>query len=170
MIDKTGFELMARYNQWMNEKIYAVCADIPDAARRKDLGAFFKSIHGTLNHLMYGDKAWMNRFTGQSIENLSMDKELYSDFDKLRKERERMDRDIIEWSRRLQPDWLAADFEFTSKVDNKPRTMPAWALVMHMFNHQTHHRGQVTTLIKQLGHEPGVTDIPFMPQFQAGKQ
>lgn len=170
MIDKTGFELMARYNQWMNEKIYSVCADIPDVDRKKDLGAFFKSIHGTLNHLMYADSAWMNRFTGKPLDNFKMDHELYSDFDELRKERQSKDRDIIEWTSQLQPDWLAADFDFTSKVDNKKRCMPAWVLVTHMFNHQTHHRGQVTTLIKQLGHEPGVTDIPFMPQFQAGNQ
>jgi uncharacterized damage-inducible protein DinB len=58
------YQLMADYNHWMNQKLYAICAEIPDEKRKEDLGAFFQSIHGTLNHLLYGDRAWMGRFTG----------------------------------------------------------------------------------------------------------
>lgn len=78
-----------------------------------------------------------------------------------------MDREILEWVKRLNPDWLARPFEFTCGVDGRTRVQPAWALVTHMFNHQTHHRGQLTTLIKQLGYEPGITDIPWLPALQA---
>ena len=165
MIDKTQFELMARYNQWMNTKLFAVCAEIPDADRKKDMGAFFKSIHGTLNHLLYGDKSWMGRFKGKSIDGLKMGVDLYSDFEELRQEREKTDLEIIDWSKNLEDNWLNGDFEFTSKVDGITRNIPAWAVVTQMFNHQTHHRGQLTTLIKQLGHEPGITDIPWLPEF-----
>ena len=162
---KTQFELMARYNQWMNKKLYTVCAEIPDADRKKDMGAFFKSIHSTLNHIMYADKAWMGRFTGKSIGGVKVGVDLYSDFDELRKEREKMDQKIIEWTRSLESDWLNAELTFTSKLNGKTSTLPYWAAVTQLFNHQTHHRGQLTTLLKQLGHEPGITDIPWMPEF-----
>jgi uncharacterized damage-inducible protein DinB len=65
MYEGDYFQLMAQYNRWMNQKLYAVCAEIPDAERKRDLGALFKSIHGTLNHLLYGDKALMGRFVGE---------------------------------------------------------------------------------------------------------
>ena len=162
---KIQFELMARYNQWMNDKLYAVCAEIPDADRKNDMGAFFKSIHSTLNHIMFADKAWLARFTGKSIDGLKMGVDIYSDFEELRKEREKMDREIIEWTETLEPDWLNSELTFTSKVDGKTHKLPNWAAVTQLFNHQTHHRGQLTTLLKQLGHEPGITDIPWMPEF-----
>jgi uncharacterized damage-inducible protein DinB len=165
MVDKIQFEMMARYNQWMNRKIYAVCAEVPDDDRTKDMGAFFKSIHATLNHLLYGDKAWMGRFTGNPFLTDNMGVDLYSDFEELRKEREKMDQQIIEWSQTLTPEWLDSEMTYTSKVDNKSRTMPNWAAVTQLFNHQTHHRGQITTLIKQLGKDPGPTDVPWLPEF-----
>jgi uncharacterized damage-inducible protein DinB len=166
---KNHFELMARYNQWMNENLYRVAADIPDALRKKDLGAFFKSVHGTLNHLLYGDKSWMGRFTGQPYTVTVIGQELYTDFEQLRTERAAMDSQIIDWSKGLSPQWLDSPFTYTSNVDRKTRTLPTSALVMHMFNHQTHHRGQVTTLLKQLGHDPGNTDIPWLPEFEVAE-
>ena len=166
MIAKNTFELMARYNQWMNEKLYQVCAGISDQERKKDLGAFFKSVHGTLNHLLYGDKAWMARFLGKPLAVSAIGEELHQDFDGLRADRRALDQQILHWSHALSPQWLDLPFDYTSNVDGKTRVLPAWALVMHMFNHQTHHRGQVTTLIKQLGHDPGITDLPWLPEFE----
>lgn len=157
---------MARYNRWMNRNLFSVCADIPDADRRKDMGAFFKSIHKTLDHIFYGDKAWMNRFVGKPV-GVDIGQELHADFASLSKARQRMDNSIIEWADELDSEWLQADFEYTSNVDGKTRVLPAWILVTHMFNHQTHHRGQVTTLIKQLGHDPGITDIPWLPDLNS---
>jgi uncharacterized damage-inducible protein DinB len=162
---RNQFQLMARYNQWMNRKLYAVCAGIADEKRRQDLGAFFKSIHGTLNHLLYGDRSWMGRFVGQPFKVTVIGQDLYADFADLRRERELTDETIVAWSQTLDPQWLNSDFEYTSNVDGKTRVLPTWVLVMHMFNHQTHHRGQVTTLMKQLGHDPGETDVPWMPEF-----
>jgi len=166
MYDGDHFHLMARYNRWMNRKLYAVCAEMSDVQRKRDLGAFFRSIHGTLNHLLYGDMAWMARFTGNPVD-VDLDSELFAEFGALRDARARKDREIVDWADALDPDWLAAPFEYTSKVDGSTRLLPAWVLVDHMFNHQTHHRGQVTTLIKQLGHEPGVTDLPWLPELEA---
>ena len=156
------YETMAEYNQWMNQKLYAICAEIPDEKRKENLGAFFKSIHGILNHLLYGDRAWMGRFSGQPFAG-KIGQELYSNFDVLRQERELMDIQIIEWSKQLSPEWLDQTFEYTSNVDGKTRILPTWVLVTHMFNHQTHHRGQLTTLLSQLGYDPGITDLPWLP-------
>lgn len=167
MYPKTHFELMARYNQWMNEQLYQVCAAIPDEQRKQDLGAFFKSIHGTLNHLLYADQAWMGRFIAQPFQMTAIGQELHAAFAALHLERMATDQQILDWARNLASEWLESPFEYTSNVDGKTRVRPAWILVTHMFNHQTHHRGQVTTLIKQLGYEPGVTDLPWLPEFEA---
>ena len=131
------------------------------------MGAFFRSIHGTLNHLLYGDKAWMGRFKGKPFEVKIIGEDIYSEFEDLRTERIKTDEEIVTWSNSLDSKWLEKPFEYTSNVDGKTRVLPAWILVTHMFNHQTHHRGQVTTLVKQLGIEPGITDIPWMPQFDS---
>ncbi|MBD2022790.1 damage-inducible protein DinB [Leptolyngbya sp. FACHB-36] len=163
MYDGSYYQLMAEYNCWMNQSLYSICSAIPDAKRKQDLGAFFKSIHGTLNHLLYGDKAWMGRFTNQPFSATRIGQDLYADFDALRADREKTDQQILEWSMQLDSDWLSQPFEYTSNVDGKRRVLPTWVLVTHLFNHQTHHRGQVTTLIKQLGYEPGATDIPWLP-------
>lgn len=157
------YQLMAEYNHWMNQKIYSVCAEIPDEKRKQDLGAFFQSIHGTLNHLLYGDKAWMGRFTNNPFSVKIIGQQLYADFDDLRRERENTDLQILEWVKNLDSNWLNQPNEYVSNVDHQQYILPTWVLVTHMFNHQTHHRGQVTTLIKQLGYEPGVTDIPWLP-------
>lgn len=155
---------MANYNQWMNQKLYDLCADIPDQTRKADLGAFFQSIHGTLNHLLYVDRAWMERFTEQPFLTKNSAQILYDDFNEMRVERSMTDAQILEWSKQLTADWLAQPFQYTSNIDGKTRVLPAWILVTHLFNHQTHHRGQLTTLLSQLGYDPGVTDLPWLTQ------
>ena len=156
--------LMARYNRWMNERLYALCANLADDERKKDRGAFFRSIHGTLNHLLFGDIVWMARFQQREGPKRII-AELHADFGELCAAREAMDVRILEWTATLTPQWLAAPFSYVSNVDRRTRTMPAWVLVAHLFNHQTHHRGQLTTLLSQLGIDPGVTDLPFLPEF-----
>jgi len=167
MIDRDYCQTMAEYNQWMNQKLYAVCAEIPDADRKQDRGAFFKSIHGTLNHLLYGDRAWLGRFVNQPFSVRVIGQDLYTEFAELQREREICDREILNWATNVSPDWLAQPFNYTSNVDGETRILPTWVLVTHMFNHQTHHRGQLTTLLSQLGYNPGITDLPWLPSFQA---
>ena len=163
MYNGTHFELMAQYNRWMNRNLYAVCAGIPDAERRKDLGAFFRSVHGTLNHILYADKAWMGRFIKEPFSVKLMGQDLYGDFAELKEERENTDQAIIEWAARLEPAWLDEPLQYRSNVDGNTRVLPAWILVTHMFNHQTHHRGQVHCLLTQLGAKPDDTDLGLMP-------
>jgi uncharacterized damage-inducible protein DinB len=166
MYNQTYYETMAEYNYWINQKLYAICAEIPDHQRREDLGAFFKSIHETLNHLLFGDRVWMGRFIGEPFF-AKIGQELYTDFNQLHQEREITDQQIINWSKNLSSEWLNQPFQYTSGVDKKTRTLLKWILVTHMFNHQIHHRGQLTTLLSQLGYDIGITDLPFAPFLNA---
>ena len=158
---------LASYNHWMNQRLYAVCAELTDAERRQDRGVFFKSIHGTLNHLLLGDRVWLSRFQGTQFRPKGLDEELYADFDELRRERERTDEDIIAWAASLTDEGLAGQLRFTSIVNPAPRTCEMWVAVAQLFNHQTHHRGQVTALLSQCGKDYGVTDLIWLPQVRA---
>ena len=119
-LDRSQYLLLAEYNQWMNQNLYAVCAEIPDEKRKEDLGAFFKSIHGTLNHLLFGDRVWLGRFIGKPYA-ARVGQELYADFAKLRQEREQTDQQILDWAAQLSSDWLNQSFEYTSNIDRKTR-------------------------------------------------
>ncbi|TWO73317.1 damage-inducible protein DinB [Caenimonas sedimenti] len=165
MITAAHCELMAQYNEWMNSRLYAVCASLPDEELRKDRGAFFQSIYGTLNHIAYGDLAFLSRFTGDPNVIPEPKADLFGSFERLKSERAGLDQRILAWSASLTPAWLAEPLTYTSKIDGKTRTVAKWVLVTHMFNHETHHRGQVTTLLSQMGLDMGSTDIPFMPRF-----
>lgn len=156
-------QTMAVYNQWMNQKVYDICADIPEQIRQQNLGTFFQSIHRTLNHLLYGDRVWMGRFLEQAFSAPDLGQNLYNNFEELRQERELTDQEIINWSQQISNEWLAQSLSYTSNIDKKNRILPRWILVTHMFNHQTHHRGQLTTLLSQLGYDIGVTDLPWLP-------
>ncbi|MCW5828133.1 MAG: damage-inducible protein DinB [Deltaproteobacteria bacterium] len=167
------FHIHARYNRWMNRKIYDAAAEFPDAERKRDLGAFFKSIHGTLNHLVLTDRIWLGRFTGDTERFRSLDSSgkpidihslgqvLYEDFAELRHERERTDSDIGKFVDSLSQDVLETPLHYKTS-SGEPCSHPLWWALMHMFNHGTHHRGQTTTLLKQLGKDPGVTDLVAM--------
>lgn len=158
---------MARYNQWMNDHLYAICAELPDAERRKDRGAFFKSIHGTLNHILLADRIWLGRFLGEPFQASSLDQELYHDFGELTQARQDTDRTIIEWANTLTEESLGGDLSYTSMVNPQPRKYEYWLAVTHFFNHQTHHRGQLTTLLSQSGKDIGVTDLIMLPDVVA---
>jgi len=163
MIDAEYCQTMARYGAWMNSKLFTLCAELSDDASKQDRGAFFRSIHGTLNHILSGDLAWLSRFTGDPGSPPPLGAELFADFRQLASEREQCDARLQAWSANVDPDWLVAPMTFTSQTDGIQRTLPTWVLVVHMFNHGTHHRGQLTTLLKQLGLDPGETDIHKVP-------
>jgi uncharacterized damage-inducible protein DinB len=164
------YAVMARYNAWMNRKLYAAAATLTDEERRRDLGAFFHSLHGTLNHLVLTDRAWLVRFTRdpsllRSLDGTMpefsgrLDQELYSDFATLRRERDKTDADIVGWTRSLTAEALVAPIAYYSVAYERNYEHPLWWAVSHFFNHQTHHRGQATTLLLQLGRDPGTTDL-----------
>jgi len=161
------YRAMARYNRWMNDRLYEVCAGIPDEVRKEDRGAFFRSVHGTLNHLLLADRVWLGRFTGRPFAAArSLDQELYSDFDELRRERAKTDDEIEAWVGSLTEEALAEPLRFVSMSDPQEYAIPLWFTTAHFFNHQTHHRGQLTTLLFQVGADSGVTDLLRLPAEQ----
>lgn len=157
------FRTQARYNQWMNEHFYGLCDSISDEERKRDAGAFFKSIHGTLNHLLLGDRLWMSRFLNTVFEVDSLDQELYSDYEELKNERVLTDKSINEYISGLSDEDIKQPLTFRSKVKNADTTLILKDALLHFFHHQTHHRGQVSTLISQQGIDIGVTDMIWMP-------
>ncbi len=155
--------LLAAYNCWMNQRLYTVCAEMADDERKLDRGAFFKSIHGTLNHLLVADSIWMARFEGGNFQFSGLDQELYSDFAELSRARESMDERIETWASELTDATLDGELSYTGIAYPGVRKYKLRVAVTHFFNHQTHHRGQVATLLSQAGKEPGVTDLVAMP-------
>ena len=166
MIDSAYVQRMARYNRWQNENLYGVADRLSEEARRQERGAFFGSIHKTLSHLVWADRIWMSRFTsvprppGGIAESVS----LYPDWENLKAERHEFDGTILHWADAVDPAWLAADHTYYSGAIKRDVTKPRWLLIAHMFNHQTHHRGQVHCLLTQAGGRPSDTDLPFMPE------
>ena len=156
-------ETMARYNRWMNERLYEACTQLTDDQRKRNVGAFFQSVHGTLNHILLADRTWLARFAGEPVLYTSLNQELYSDFSDLQRERKQDDARIVAWAKTLTPDDLACPLRFTGIASPESRTYPLGLVVTHFFNHQTHHRGQVTTLLSQHGIDPGVTDLLRLP-------
>ncbi len=157
------FRHLSDYNRWMNQQLFSVCQEIPDSIRKEDKGAFFRSIHGTLNHLLLVDLIWLTRFQEQPFEFESLEQELYQDFDTLRSERQIADDEIDSWINSLTEEQLAEPFKFHSVIKKRECVYPLGHMVMYFFTHQIHHRGQVTTLIKQVGYEPGDTDLLWLP-------
>jgi uncharacterized damage-inducible protein DinB len=129
----------------------------------RDLGAFFKSILGTLNHLLLADRLWMGRFTGVAYPATRLDEILYADFAQLRAERSMTDQALTDYLDGLSDADLDKPLHYTSLLSPEPRTLRLGDALLHVFHHQTHHRGQVTTLLSQLGVDFGETDLLFIP-------
>ena len=160
---KSQFVIQSHYNQWMNQKLYSVCREVPDEMRKKDMGAFFHSIHGSLNHLLLGDRLWMGRFTGTEFPVESLAQELYRDFEALWKARTEADTAINSWVDALSENDLERIIAFQAIVTQQTHRFRLADALTHFFHHQTHHRGQITTLLSQLGYDFGVTDMMWMP-------
>jgi uncharacterized damage-inducible protein DinB len=163
MIDPSYCLLMARYNRWMNERLYALAGAMPAAERTRDRGAFFGSIHGTLCHLLWADQAWLARFLARPYDVPGYGADMIDDFAELAREREKTDTEILAWAGQLTPERLAAPLRYARKADGRVVQLDGWVGAVHFFNHGTHHRGQVTTLLKQAGIDPGPTDVPWLP-------
>jgi uncharacterized damage-inducible protein DinB len=170
-----NYRLLAKYNRWMNQRLYAACETLGDDERKRERGAFFGSIHRTLNHLVVADQIWLRRFAqcgldhGITLAGLDsalldlppgsqLDTVLFDGWEALRAKREQLDAAIEAW----MADLPEAYPELTMRYGNTrgvQREHPAWQAMTHFFNHQTHHRGQATTLLAQAGVDVGVTDM-----------
>ena len=166
MIDRAYVQRMARYNRWQNENLYGVADTLSDDERRKERGAWFGSIHKTLSHLLWADRIWMSRFADWPKQTVGIpgSVSLFPDWDNLKAERKDSDAKLIDWADTLDAAWIEGDLTWLSGAINREVSKPRWQLLLHFFNHQTHHRGQVHAMLTQAGGRPHDTDLFIMPE------
>lgn len=164
MITQAYVRTMAAYNTAMNRSVYQAASQLSDEQRRQDQGAFFKSIHGTLCHILWGDRMWMSRFDGWPKPEAAIGESprFIEDFATLTRDRQATDAALATWADRVTDIWLAGELAWVSGATQREMRARNDKLVVHMFNHQTHHRGQVHALLTRGGIDPGVTDLPFI--------
>ena len=153
-----NFQMLARYNTLANRKLYDVCSQLSEEELKQTRPAFFKSIHGTLNHILVGDRIWMGRFTGKEMPSTGLDAILYDDFAELREIRVLEDEQIENFMSNLNQDFLTGTISYVNN-QNKVYSDPVNLLLSHFFNHQTHHRGQIHDMLTQTEIAPPVLDM-----------
>ncbi len=153
------FRMLADYNRWANARVYDAAAQLSDGEFHEDRGAFFGSLHGTLNHLLVTDRLWMHRFTGNGDPPAALGVVLHEDLAGLRTAREAEDRRIADWMETLDETALAGDITYTSVLRPGAVTHPLHLAVAHMFNHHAHHRGQCHTILTSMGKPSLVLDL-----------
>ena len=163
------FPMLAAYNGWANARLYDAAARLTDAQYRADRGAFFKSVHGTLNHLLVTDRIWMQRFTGEGDAPDRLDAILHEDLPGLRAARAAEDSRILGWVEGLSDAALAGTISYRRVTTPDLFTQPLAPALSHLFNHQTHHRGQVHALLTGLvGEAPSIDLLPFQRETGIG--
>ncbi len=165
MISPPYIQLMAAYSEWQNKSIYAAAETLTEAERRLDRGAFFGSIHATLNHVLWGDQLWLHRLAGTakpSQPDIPSSIDLHQDWGLLKADRATTDTAMIEWSRRVTEKDVAGELEWYSGITRSEVRRPKWALVVQLFNHGTHHRGQVHAMLTEAGATPEDTDVQYL--------
>ena len=158
---KAHVDMFAGYNAWANRRLYEAAAGLSDAQYREDRGAFFKSVHGTLNHLLVGDRVWMHRFTGEGSPPARLDLILFEDFAGLRAAREAEDRRIVDYAKGLDEAVLAGMIRYRRVTSPETVEQPLALALAHFFNHQTHHRGQAHALLTQLAGRAPELDLLY---------
>lgn len=159
---KAHFVTMAEYNAWANARLYRAAAGLSEELYRTDAGAYFKSLHGTLNHILVADRIWMRRLTGTGEAPRRLDAILFDDLPSLTAARQAEDRRILDFVSGLDESELTGTFEF-STLDGTVIRQPRSEVLAHLFNHQTHHRGQAHAILTRLGvAEPEPLDLLYM--------
>jgi uncharacterized damage-inducible protein DinB len=164
MISPAYVRTMAAYNAEVNRRWYAAADTLTDAQRHADRGAFFGSLHATLAHLVWGDSIWMHRFAGWDRPAAGQDGSpaMIADWTALKSTRIALDARLIAWAATVTQDWLDGDLAWFSGSTQQDLVMNRGLLVTHMFNHQTHHRGQAHAILTAYGARTGDTDLPFV--------
>jgi uncharacterized damage-inducible protein DinB len=156
---------LARYNAWQNKALQGVLDAMDEAERTRDHGAFFGSIQATLNHILWADRMWMARLAGWTRPpgRLAESVALCPTYAAWKADRQRADARLVHWADTLRPIMLRGDLSWFSGATGAEISRPRALCVVHMFNHQTHHRGQVHAMLTAAGHDPGVTDLALAP-------
>ena len=166
MISREWAVAMARYNAWQNANLYGAADALTDETRRVDRGAFFRSVHGTLSHILWADHVWLSRFTERSRPQTAQAESggYVADWGDLKSQREDTDDELVRWAASLTPEDIAGEYRWFSGGEGREMAKPMALIVAHVFNHQTHHRGQVHAMLTAAGATPGATDLFVLPE------
>jgi uncharacterized damage-inducible protein DinB len=167
MTPTAHYQMFGRYNAWANSRLYEAAAELSSEQYRADRGAFFKSVHGSFNHLLVTDRIWMQRFTGEGDAPDRLDAILFETFAELRVAREAEDRRIVDFVDRLDDISIAGTIKYrrvSSPEQFEQQLAPALA---HWFNHQTHHRGQVHAVLTGLVGKAPELDLLYFQRLSA---
>ena len=165
---KPHFVQFAAYNRWANQRLYGDAAGLPDADRKRELGLFFRSLHGTLNHILVADRIWLRRLTGEGEEPARLNQILFDDFSALRDAREQEDARIVRFVGGLSEADIDGAFTYRTLAGAAHAQRRADTLA-HFFNHQTHHRGQAHAALTILGvPEPAPLDLLYFQRTKSG--
>jgi uncharacterized damage-inducible protein DinB len=156
---KSRYTMFAGYNAWANRRLYDAAAQLSDADYRADRGAFFKSMHGTLNHLLTADWVWMHRFTGDGPSPEKLDAINHERLADLRVARDAEDRRIVDYVESLDETALAGSIRYRRVSTPDEFVQPLTPALDHFFNHQTHHRGQAHSILCGFGRRDLVLDL-----------
>jgi uncharacterized damage-inducible protein DinB len=161
MVDPAFVQTMARYNAWQNQSLIAAADGLDDEARRRDRGAFFKSVHGTFSHILWADEVWLHRLIGTPKPPISgRDSTVYvADWDAFKSARKERDDAILAWAQGVDGAWLRGTLIWYSGAAGREMGKPRALAIAHLFNHQTHHRGQIHAMLTAAGAKPGDTDL-----------
>jgi len=155
------FKRFAAYNAWANARLYDAATALTDFERKRDIKGYFASLHGTLNHLMVADRIWLKRLTGTGEAPAALGTILYDVFTELRDAREAEDERLSAYVSGLDADAFDQTLAYTD-TRGEDKALPVKVILTHMFNHQTHHRGQATQMLRQLGvAEPPALDLLY---------
>ncbi len=166
---KKHFMMFAAYNQWANGRVYDAASLLSDEEYRCDTGAFFKSMMGTLNHIVAGDRIWMKRFTGEGEAPTTLDAIIQDDFAKLRVIRQAEDIRIVKWVESLSEKALEGRFTYMTITDMRTVSQRLAPALDHFFNHQTHHRGQAHMILTSLGKPSVELDLIAFQRTEQGR-
>ena len=154
-----NFQLLANFNSWVNTKIFSTCKELDDAEYKKDRKAFFSSIHCTLNHLLVVDRAYISRIEGKDHGLKSLDQILYENLNQLQEARIKEDKCLVDLVNNLSKESIHKEITYQG-FDRSKQTYTINLILITLFNHQTHHRGQIHNMLSQAGVKPPQIDIP----------
>ena len=159
---KAHFVMMANYNEWANARLFQAAGTLKEALYRKDVGAYFRSLHGTLNHLLVADRIWMRRLTGTGEHPEKLNAILCEDLPSLHTARVKEDSRIIDFVQSLDEPAFEEVWDYRT-LNGIPQRQRRREILAHLFNHETHHRGQAHAILTVLGvAEPEPLDLLIM--------
>lgn len=167
---KQHFQMLAAYNSWANNQLFDTVARLSESEYRQDAGLFYKSIHATLNHILGNDRLWMKRFTGSGDHPKTADAILYLALADLRTARFQEDARIFEWLEGISATEISGRFIFLNMSDMRTISQRLAPALAHMFNHQTHYRGQVHAALTMLKHEAPILDMMSFQKSETGRR